>query len=164
MKKLKILFVCLGNICRSPMAEGALSVLLDSAGLAEWVDVDSAGLHSHFHGQPPDERARRAASRHQIDISGHRAREISRQDFEAYDWVLAVDRDTLTQLQFRCPANLQHKIRLLLNFTPTARRYDVPDPYYGEQQDFDAALELIEEGVRGLFRYIQERHRYDSNY
>ncbi|MGF1613882.1 MAG: low molecular weight protein-tyrosine-phosphatase [Gammaproteobacteria bacterium] len=158
MEKLKVLFVCLGNICRSPMAEGVLRTWLESAGLADRVDTDSAGLHDQFRGQPPDARAQRAVQKHDIDISRHRARQIRSQDFATCDYVVAVDRETQAQLHAQCPANLHDKIGLLLDFARDSRECDVPDPYYGVQRNFDAALELIEQGTRGLLRHIQEHH------
>lgn len=158
MNKLKVLFVCLGNICRSPMAEGSFAELLSSAGLKQQVDTDSAGLHDQFHGQPADDRAQRAARSHHLDISRHRAREICDQDFEAYDYLLAVDQETHARLRGRCPAPLHHKIHLLLEFAQNTQARDVPDPYYGEQHDFDLALELIEQGTQGLLQHIQKHH------
>lgn len=140
------------------MAEGSFAALLSSAGLTGRVNTGSAGLHDQFHGQPPDERAQRTARNYHIDISRHRAREICSQDFEAYDYVLPVDRETHTRLRDRCPASHHHKIRLLLDFAQDTRECDVPDPYYGEQRDFDAALELIEQGVQGLLKYLQKHH------
>jgi protein-tyrosine phosphatase len=158
VKKPSVLFVCLGNICRSPLAAGSFAALLSAAGLTGRVNIGSAGLHDQFHGQPPDARAQRTARHHHIDISRHRAREIRSQDFEAYDYVLPVDREAHARLRARCPASLHRKIRLLLDFAQDSRGCDVPDPYYGDQHDFDVALELIEQGVQGLLRYIQKHH------
>lgn len=140
------------------MAEGSFAALLESAELAAQVVSGSAGLHDQFHGQPADERAQRSARKHHIDLSGHRAREICGQDFNAYDYVLPVDRQTYAQLQARCPPSLQHKIHLLLDFAQDAQERDVPDPYYGDQHDFEAAFELIEQGTRGLLQYLQEHY------
>lgn len=138
------------------MAEGAFSALLSAAGLTERIGIGSAGLHDQFHGQPPDARAQRAARKHHIDISSHRARQICSQDFEAYDYILPVDRETHARLQAQCPATLQHKIRLLLDFAQDTRQRDVPDPYYGDQRAFDVALALVKQGARGVLRHIQE--------
>jgi protein-tyrosine phosphatase len=146
----RILFVCLGNICRSPMAEGVFRALVDEEGLAHRFEIDSAGLGTWHLGQAPDERAQAAARRRGIDISGQSARQVQDEDFDRFDLLLVMDRSNFAELKRRAPAESHAKIRPFLDFAPKARTKDVPDPFYSGADGFDHALDLIEEAARGL--------------
>lgn len=151
----KVLFVCLGNICRSPTAEGVFRRLLLEHGLAERVDVASAGTHAYHVGEPPDPRAQRAAARRGVDLSTKRGRQTAASDFHEYDYVLAMDRENYEHLTAKCPVVLRHKIRLFMEFAPGYGEPDVPDPYFGGTAGFDRVLDMIEDAASGLLAEIQ---------
>ncbi len=145
---MKLLFVCLGNICRSPTAEGVVRTIAarEFPGLA--VDVDSAGTADYHVGEPPDRRSIAAAKRRGYDISGLRARQVSAADFSAFDYVLAMDRANLDELE-RIGARGRAHVGLFMAYTPGLED-EVPDPYYGGTEDFERVLDLCEAGARGL--------------
>ena len=147
-----ILFVCLGNICRSPMAEGVFRQVAAARGLT--VTVDSAGTGSWHIGNPPDERAQRAAADRGFDISGLRARQVSSDDFERFDLVVAMDDSNVETLRRTAPGTAQDRIRLFLEFAPNLTVREVPDPYYGGADGFDHVLDLIEAAAGGLADHI----------
>jgi protein-tyrosine phosphatase len=155
----RILFVCLGNICRSPMAEGVFRDLAEKEGLAHRFEIDSAGLGAWHLGQAPDERAQAAASRRGIDISVQSARQVEDEDFDRFDLLLVMDRSNLAELKRRAPAEARAKIRSFLDFAPNAGTKDVPDPFYGGADGFDRALDLIEEAARGLLETLAGEQR-----
>ena len=150
----KILFVCLGNICRSPMAEGVFARLVAERGLMPPVEVDSAGTGSWHIGKPPDDRAQAAAARRGADISGLRARQVAAADFDRFDLVIAMDGANVDALHQAAPPHSTHKIRRFLEFAPQISVMEVPDPYYGGEDGFDHALDLIEAASAGLADYI----------
>ena len=147
---MKILFVCLGNICRSPTAEAVFRHVLASAATDLEIEVDSAGIGSWHIGEPPDARAQAAARRRGMDLSALRARQIVREDFERFDLILAMDRENLTELRKRSPAQYRERVRLFLEFAPDLGEEDVPDPYYGGDAGFEGVLDLTEQAARGL--------------
>jgi protein-tyrosine phosphatase len=146
--KRSILFVCLGNICRSPLAEAVARREFERAGLD--VRVASAGLGDWHVGGGADPRARACAVAHGYDLTAHRARAITSQDFAAFDWLLAMDRANLHELRRRCPAGHHSKLALFLPFAGAAPPEEVPDPYSGDLDDFRRVLELARRGVAGL--------------
>ncbi|MCX8086926.1 MAG: low molecular weight phosphotyrosine protein phosphatase [Rhodocyclaceae bacterium] len=146
----RILFVCMGNICRSPTAEGVARALAEKAGMAEHFEFDSAGTHGYHIGEPPDRRAREAAARRGYDLSPLRARQVEAADFLRFDLILAMDRDNLQLLHRACPAEHRGKLKLFLEFAPGLGVEEVPDPYYGGPEGFDAVLDLVEAAVEGL--------------
>jgi protein-tyrosine phosphatase len=150
-----VLFVCLGNICRSPSAEGMFRHLLDSTGLAGRVGVDSAGTGTWHIGKPPDRRAQSAMRMRGLDISNLKARQAVTGDFSRFDYVLAMDRSNHADLATLCPPGEAHRLGLFLDFTPGLEGRDVPDPYYGSGRDFDRMLDTIELGARGLLDHIR---------
>jgi protein-tyrosine phosphatase len=150
MAKHRLLFVCLGNICRSPMAEGAFRRVAQEDGLLDRFEIDSAGLGNWHVGQAPDTRAQAAASARGIDISSQSARQVTRADFERFDLLLAMDGMNHAELLELAPQDAQHKIRYFLDFAPHTTTRDVPDPFYGGREGFDHALDLIEAAARGL--------------
>ena len=146
----RLLFVCLGNICRSPMAEGAFRHVAAEQGVLDRFEIDSAGLGSWHVGQAPDHRAQKAADQRGIDISGQSARQIRSSDFTSFDLLLAMDGSNYGELAQLAPKSERHKIRRFLDFAPHAGTKDVPDPFFGEAEGFDRALDLIDEAARGL--------------
>ena len=154
----KVLFVCLGNICRSPTAEGVFRKLVQEQNLAHQIEIDSAGTHAYHVGEPPDERAQAAALRRGIDISGLRGRKAIAADIRTFDYVLAMDNENFENLNAICPAGLESKIQLFLEFAPNRPEREVPDPYFGGAGGFDRVLDMIEEAAQGLLEDIRRRH------
>ena len=152
------MFVCLGNICRSPTAEGVFRALVEREGLSEVIGVDSAGLGDWHVGDAPDPRAQAAARRRGINLSRHRARPTRPGDFTAFDYVLAMDTRNHADLSQMCPPGEEHRLGLFLDFAPDAGRRDVPDPYYGDAHGFDLVLDLTEKAAQGLLAHIRENH------
>jgi len=138
----KVLFVCTGNICRSPTAEGVLRHLAEKMSIA--VQVESAGTHDYHVGNPPDERAQHHARGRGYDLSAQRARQVRRRDFEEFDLIVAMDRGHLQILQHHCPPQHQAKRRMLV------KGHDVPDPYYGGPEGFEEVLDMVEAACLGL--------------
>ena len=157
MSNVKVLFVCMGNICRSPTAQGIFEALVEEAQLTERIHIDSAGTHAYHVGEPPDARAREAASRRGIALDRQRARRVDPADFEYFDYVVAMDRSNLEDLRASCPEHHREKLCLLLDFARHLAQPDVPDPYYGGAQGFERVLDLVEEGARGLLEDIRHR-------
>jgi protein-tyrosine phosphatase len=153
---LKVLFVCLGNICRSPTAEGVLRQLLMQEAPELQIEVDSAGTADYHVGDPPDPRSQRAAAQRHIDLSGLRARQVRAGDFEDFDLILAMDRDNLRELEAIRPRHSRGRLQLFLDYAPHLGRRDVPDPYYGGASGFDEVLDLCAAASRGLIRALQE--------
>lgn len=148
----RVLFVCMGNICRSPTAEGVMRALLREQGLEDAVEVDSAGTGGWHEGAPPDARATAAARSRGIVLDGA-ARVVTRADFEDFDLILAADRRNLRELRAAAPAGSEARLRLLREFDPAseaAADLDVPDPYYGGDDGFEHVLDLVEAACRGL--------------
>ncbi len=158
-KPIRILFVCLGNICRSPLAEGVFRHHLAAANLLSRFEVDSAGTASYHIGEPADRRAEAIASQHHIDISMHRARQVHHKDFDTYHWIIAMDRSNLENLRRMCPPEYQHKLKLMMNFSAHHTVVEVPDPYYGDEQDFEYVLELLDDACKGLLRWLVHTHQ-----
>lgn len=153
----RVLFVCMGNICRSPTAEGVFRKLVLEGGLQGVIEIDSAGTHDYHVGDPPDPRAQEAARRRGIELSHLRGRTATREDIERFDYVLAMDRDNLEELLEICPNGYEHKIRLLLEFAPRRPEREVPDPYFGGAAGFDRVLDMVEEAAQGLLEDVRKR-------
>jgi protein-tyrosine phosphatase len=151
----RVLFVCTGNICRSPTAEGVFRRLVEQAGLADRIGVDSAGTHGYHVGEPPDPRTQAAASARGYDLSGLRARRIMREDFSSFDLVLALDRDHHALLARFAPPTTGHKLRLLMEFSRRSGTDEVPDPYYGGPDGFELVLDLVEDAAAGLLDHLR---------
>ncbi len=154
----KVLFVCMGNICRSPTADGVFRKMVDDQSLGHLIQVDSAGTHAYHVGEAPDPRAQEAAWRRGIDLSPLRARRVKATDFECFDYVLAMDDDNYQQLEIICPDGHGHKLRLFLDFATEMQEREVPDPYYGGVSGFEKVLDLIEAAAEGLLKDIRTEH------
>lgn len=155
----RVLFVCMGNICRSPLAHGFFERLIEQESLQEHIYVDSAGTHSYHVGDPPDERAQRSAMSRGFDIREQRARRVQAADFEDFDYVLAMDDENCVYLDKLCADEAQRKkLRLLLTFAPHLSEREVPDPYYGGSGGFEHVIDLVEEAAHGLLKDIRLHH------
>lgn len=150
-----ILMVCLGNICRSPMAEGVLRARLDEAGLGGRVRLDSAATGRSHIGHAPDERAIACAARNGIDISAQRARALSIDDYDAFDLILCADRTILHDARMRKPRTSHGQVELLLDWAGIGNK-DVPDPYYGSVRDFDRAFRLVDAAAGGIVERVRQ--------
>jgi protein-tyrosine phosphatase len=154
----RVLFVCMGNICRSPTAEGVFTRLVRERAPDFEIEVDSAGTHAYHVGEPPDRRATLAAARRGIDLSSQRARAVLESDFSRFDSILAMDRDNRDILLERCTVPYQGRIRLFLEFARNAgTMQEVPDPYYGGPLGFERVLDLVEDAAEGLLEDLLAR-------
>lgn len=151
-----ILFVCMGNICRSPTADGVLRHKVRERGLEDHVTVDSAGTHNYHPNHPPDSRSQAHARQRGYDLSPLRARQIHANDFERFDLILAMDWDNLGLIQQQCPPAHQRKVRRLTEFCSSFDSPVVPDPYYGGAAGFEEVLDLVEDACEGLIVHIQK--------
>lgn len=152
----KVLFVCMGNICRSPTAEGVFRHLVSAQGVADRFSIDSAGTHDYHIGESPDKRTMQVARQRGYDLSALRGRQVSVHDFEEFDHLLAMDKANLANLQRLCPPQYAHKVRLFLEYGQSTVR-EVPDPYYGGPQGFEDVLDLVEDAARGLLETLLQK-------
>jgi protein-tyrosine phosphatase len=143
----RILFVCTGNICRSPTAEGVARAMSVVRGLEEQFEFDSAGIEEFHAGDPPDRRAQKRAALRGYDLSSLRARQVRPDDFNRFDLVLAMDRGHMRALERMCPVVYRDKLKLFLSYSGKFADRDMPDPYYGNDKDFDRVLDMCEEAV-----------------
>lgn len=153
---IKVLFVCMGNICRSPTAEGALRRLVEAQGLGERIVIDSAGTHGYHAGDPPDPRATAVAAKRGYDLSRIRARRVVPADFLEFHYILAMDRQNLAYLRALKPEGAIADTRLLLEYSRRFREREVPDPYYGSPQGFDRVLDLVEDAAGGFLDHLRK--------
>ena len=147
----------MGNICRSPTAEGVLRTLVARDGLAAYFEIDSAGTHGYHVGAPPDARSRKAALERGYDLSQLRARRVNELDFKHFDRILSMDRENLSLLQRACPDEHRHKLGLFLECAENRDEDEVPDPYYGGEDGFEHVLDLIEDAARGLIAQMSTK-------
>jgi protein-tyrosine phosphatase len=154
-KSYAVLMVCMGNICRSPTAEGVFRHLVEQAGLQDRIQIDSAGTLDYHAGSPPDHRSCHHASLRGYDLSGLRARQVQIQDFARYDLILAMDSQNLKWLWKRCPPQHDHKLRRLMDFAPAGMGEEVADPYTGGPQGFETVLDHIEAACQGLLQHVR---------
>lgn len=157
MKKFAILMCCMGNICRSPTAEGVLRAKIAAAGLADRVELDSAGTHDYHVGRAPDPRTQRHALRRGYDLSALRARLASAEDFRRFDLILAMDRQNLSGLRRLHPEVADEQLRLLMSFASRHQADEVPDPYYGEGDGFERVLDYVEDACDGIVAMLRQR-------
>ncbi len=156
MKQIKVLFVCMGNICRSPTAEGVFRKFIAKKGTTDHFLVDSAGTHAYHVGEPSDLRAQQTAKNRGVDLSKIRARKVAPSDFEYFDYVLAMDADNYHMLLAACPEQYQHKVALFLDYACKYDEQDVPDPYYGGANGFEHVFDLVEDASKGFYQSVMK--------
>ena len=159
MKKVSVLFVCLGNICRSPTAHGVFRHKVKELGLEHFIAFDSAGTHNYHPGSPPDARSVAHAAKRGYDLTDLKARQVRAADFTRFDLILVMDQDNLSAIREVCPAQFQHKVRRLTDFRVKFTSDAIPDPYYGGAKGFDHVLDLVEDACDGLLQHFRDgRH------
>lgn len=154
-KSVSVLFCCMGNICRSPTAEGVFRRQVTAAGLANRIRIDSAGTHDYHIGHAPDLRSQAAAAARGYELGNMTARQITQQDFAGFDYILAMDRDNLTELSRVAPRELGAKLELFMDYSTRRDASEVPDPYYGGPEAFEQVLDMAEDGCSGLLTAIK---------
>lgn len=159
---IKVLFVCMGNICRSPTAEGVFRHCLRQHHLEDRVQVDSAGTHGYHAGEPPDQRTQRAAFERGYDLSDLRARKVAPDDLEYFDLILAMDRPNLDALRSLCPPERQHRIKLFMGYARNFEEDEIPDPYYGLGHGFDLMLDMVEDASLGLVESLKRELGFEE--
>jgi protein-tyrosine phosphatase len=155
MEQIRVLFVCMGNICRSPTAEGVFRKLVEDEGVADFFHIDSAGTHAYHVNNPPDHRAQKAALARGIDISPLRARQVAVGDFSWFHHILVMDQENYDALRFMCPKPHTYKLQFFLDYAPALQTREVPDPYYGGPQGFERVLDMIEQASRGFLERVK---------
>ena len=153
----KVLFVCMGNICRSPTAHGVFQSLVDEQGLGGSIQADSAGTHSYHIGSPPDLRSQAAARSHGVDLTDLRARRFVTNDFIEFDYLLGMDRANLADMLALKPDATAARVKLMLEYSDRYEQQEVPDPYFGDD-GFDQVFDMIDDAARGLLRDIRSQH------
>lgn len=157
MKKISVLFCCMGNICRSPTAEAVFRARVEEAGLAQQILIDSVGTHDYHVGNPPDLRTQRAAMQRGYDMSSLRGRQVELADFARFDYVLAMDNANMAILYRLCPKEQRARLGLFLAYASGHKEREVPDPYYGGEDGFERVLDMVEDAAAGLLLHIQRR-------
>lgn len=156
--KVRVLFVCMGNICRSPTAEAVFRHYVEREGLEEVIHIDSAGTHDYHIGEAPDARTQRAAKQRGYDMSGLRGRQVEAEDFRRFDYVLAMDEANLSILERLRPGDAESHLGLFLQFAARHNEREVPDPYFGGADGFERVLDMVEDAANGLLQHIREKH------
>jgi protein-tyrosine phosphatase len=156
--KVKVLFVCMGNICRSPTAEAVFRSYVEKAGLTDKIQIDSAGTLDYHVGAAPDTRAQLAAKQRGYDMSNLRGRQVEAQDFLRFDYLLAMDNHNLVSLERLRPHEAKSHLGLFLEFAEHHNEWEVPDPYYGGADGFERVLDMVEDAAQGLLRHIRKYH------
>ena len=158
---IKVLFVCLGNICRSPTAEGVFAHAVNEAGLGDRIAADSAGTIAFHEDEPPDGRAQETALKHGVEIGHLRARQFCAEDFDRFDYILAMDGENLRHLSLARPKEFEGRVQLFLDFASNQRGKNVPDPYGGGSEGFEKVFQLVSEAAEGLLNAIVREHYPD---
>lgn len=161
--KVKVLFVCMGNICRSPSAEGVFRNTVETSGLRDYVEVASAGTHNYHVGGPADPRSHAAAGTRGIDLSNHKAQQLKKEHFDIYDYIIVMDEVNHRAVTRMCPPGHADKVHYFMDFAPQMNVREVPDPYYGGPDGFEHVLDLVEAASVGLLSDIRERHVDPAN-
>jgi len=157
MKKVSVLFCCMGNICRSPTAEAVFRAKVQEAGLEQSVLIDSVGTHDYHIGDPPDLRTQRAAKQRGYDMSMLRGRQVEAADFSRFDYVLAMDNANMAILYRLCPKEQRERLGLFLEYAKNHQVREVPDPYYGGEDSFERVLDMVEDAAEGLLLHLREK-------
>jgi protein-tyrosine phosphatase len=144
----------MGNICRSPTAHGVFQTLVEREGMTHLIEVDSAGTHAYHVGEPPDQRAQKTALARGCDLGRQKARRARKEDFQRFDYILAMDQDNYQNLQAIAPPDMEEKLALFLDFAPGLGIREVPDPYYGGKDGFERVFDMVEEAAQGLLEHI----------
>lgn len=160
MKKISVLFCCMGNICRSPTAEAVFRAKVEEAGLAQHILIDSVGTHDYHIGSPPDARTQRAAAQRGYDMSMLRGRQVEVADFTRFDYVLAMDNANMEILYRLCPQEQRDRLGLFLAYAQNHKQREVPDPYYGGEDGFERVLDMVEDAAEGLLLHLRKQHQY----
>ncbi len=155
-KQTSVLFVCMGNICRSPTAEVVFRHYVENAGLSDEILIDSAGTHDYHIGHPPDLRSQSAAAQRGYEMAGLRGRQVDSSDFERFDYILAMDKANLAILQYLAPRGCKKRLGLFLDYARHRGEREVPDPYYGGEQGFENVLDMVEDAAQGLLQHIRQ--------
>ena len=156
-ENIRVLMVCMGNICRSPTAQGVLEAKAVQAGVQDRLDIDSAGTHDYHIGKAPDQRSQEHAAGRGYDLSQQRARQLQARDFDDFDWILVMDEANEQAARRLCPPGQEHRLRRLSSFCLTHATDVVPDPYYGGSDGFEQVLDLVEDACTGLLQFLFER-------
>lgn len=162
-KEISVLFVCMGNICRSPTAHGVFQKLVVEHSMQNLIGIDSAGTYAYHAGEKPDPRARAVAASRGYDLNKIRARKVTQSDFDIFDYVLAMDRDVKQDLLAICDKSDLNKVGLFLDYSKKTNKNEVPDPYYGGLSGFETALDLIEDASQGLLQFLKANHSLKKN-
>jgi protein-tyrosine phosphatase len=157
-RPIKVLFICMGNMCRSPLAEGVFSSLVESNNLGHTISTDSAGTHFYHVGEPPDPRSQLVAQKYSVDISGQRCRQVTQEDFRVFDYILAMDNQNIRQLQNIQPENARATVSLFLTYAENRETLEVPDPYFGGNDGFEHVYALVKKASEGLLQHIKNAH------
>ena len=158
MKKISVLFCCMGNICQSPTAEAVFRARVEEANLAHQILIDSVGTHDYHIGASPDARTQRAALQRGYDMSHLRGRQVEVADFSRFDYVLAMDNANMAILYSLCPKEKQDRLGLFLQYAQSHKEKEVPDPYYGSGDGFERVLDMVEDAAAGLLQHIRKQH------
>ena len=159
-KKVRCLFVCMGNICRSPTAQAVVEHLVESKGLSDMIYADSAGTHDYHIGEQPDKRSQRTALKRNIDMSSQQARRVEAEDFDIFDYVLAMDKDNYIDLEKVVTSEQgEERLHLFMSFAEQRAEMEVPDPYYGGTHGFERVFDMVQEASEGLLADILKKHR-----
>ena len=156
--KIGVIFICMGNICRSPTAEAVFRARVEAAGLTDSIRIDSAGTHDYHIGESPDPRTREAASKRGYDMASLRGRQVGAEDFSRFDYVLAMDENNLAILERLRPRDAASHLGLFLDFAERHTEREVPDPYYGGESGFERVLDMVEDAAEGLLLHIRQAH------
>ncbi|UQB42975.1 low molecular weight phosphotyrosine protein phosphatase [Thiomicrospira microaerophila] len=159
IQNISVLFVCMGNICRSPTAHAVFRKLVESEGFQQQISIDSAGTHAYHVGNPPDERSMKTAAKRGIKMHDLRARKVDFSDLIEFDYILAMDGDNLAILEQMAPADLKPKIKLFMSFAEASPHTYVPDPYYGGAEGFDQVFDMVEQASKGLLDHIKQKYK-----